>query len=129
MARRSAILGFSGRVWSSQTEQEDYECAWDMRRLPKPGIDAVMLATQREGIMDKQPNSHICVSSAASTTPSGSMGLHRARWGAIGLHLRFYTDEEGRCVARFRPKPEHQGHPGQLHGGLVSTLLDTVMVR
>lgn len=48
---------------------------------------------------------------------------------AIGLHLRFYTDEEGRCVARFRPKPEHQGHPGQLHGGLVSTLLDTVMVR
>jgi hypothetical protein len=50
--------------------------------------------------------------------------LHRARWGTIGLHLRFYTDDEGRCIARFRPKPEHQGFPGQLHGGIVSTLLD-----
>jgi len=42
----------------------------------------------------------------------------------IGLHLAFYTDHEGRCAARFRPKPEHQGFPGQLHGGLISTLLD-----
>jgi uncharacterized protein (TIGR00369 family) len=54
---------------------------------------------------------------------------HRARWGAIGLHLHFYTDDEGRCIARFRPKPEHQGYPGQLHGGLISTLLDETMGR
>jgi len=48
----------------------------------------------------------------------------RPAHGAIGLHLSFYTDEEGRCVARFRPGPEHQGYPGQLHGGIISTLLD-----
>ncbi len=42
----------------------------------------------------------------------------------IGLKLKFYTDGEGRCIARFRPKPEHQGYPGHLHGGLIGTLLD-----
>ena len=42
----------------------------------------------------------------------------------IGLHLKFYTDDEGRCIARFRPQPQHQGYPGQLHGGLISTILD-----
>ena len=47
----------------------------------------------------------------------------------IGLHLHFYTDDEGRCIARFRPKPEHQGFPGQLHGGIISTLLDETMGR
>ena len=35
----------------------------------------------------------------------------------IGVRLAFSTDDEGRCIARFRPKPEHQGYPGQLHGG------------
>jgi hypothetical protein len=40
------------------------------------------------------------------------------------LPLKFYTDNEGRCVARFRPRPEHQGYPGHLHGGIISTLLD-----
>jgi uncharacterized protein (TIGR00369 family) len=47
----------------------------------------------------------------------------------IGLHLKFYTDDEGRCIARFRPKPEHQGYPGHLHGGIISTLLDETMGR
>ena len=42
----------------------------------------------------------------------------------IGLQPRFYTDDEGRCIARFRPKPQHQRFPGQLHGGIISTLLD-----
>jgi hypothetical protein len=42
----------------------------------------------------------------------------------IGLHLAFYGDNEGRCIARFRPKPEHQGYPGQLHGGIISSLTD-----
>jgi hypothetical protein len=28
-----------------------------------------------------------------------------------------------RCIARLRPKPEHQGYPGHLHGGIISTLL------
>jgi hypothetical protein len=36
----------------------------------------------------------------------------------IGVHLAFYTDDAGRCIARFRPKLEHQGFSGQLHGAL-----------
>jgi acyl-coenzyme A thioesterase PaaI-like protein len=52
---------------------------------------------------------------------------HRARWGAIGLKLKFYTDGEDRCITHFHPRPEHQGYPGQLHGGLISTLLDETL--
>jgi hypothetical protein len=47
----------------------------------------------------------------------------------IGLKLAFYTDQEGHCVARFRPNPEHQGYPGHLHGGLISTLLAEAIGR
>jgi acyl-coenzyme A thioesterase PaaI-like protein len=47
----------------------------------------------------------------------------------IGLKLKFYTDDEGRCVAHFHPRPEHQGYPGHLHGGIISTLLDETMGR
>jgi acyl-coenzyme A thioesterase PaaI-like protein len=48
---------------------------------------------------------------------------------AIGLKLAFYTDEQGRCVTHFRPREEHQGYPGHLHGGVISTLLDETMLR
>jgi uncharacterized protein (TIGR00369 family) len=65
--------------------------------------------------MDKQPNSRMCF----------VCGIENP----IGLKLKFYTDDEGRCIARFRPKPEHQGYPGHLHGGIISTLLDEVMGR
>ena len=65
--------------------------------------------------MEKQPNSRMCF----------VCGIDNP----IGLHLKFYTDDEGRCIARFRPKPEHQGFPGQLHGGIAGTLLDEVMGR
>lgn len=65
--------------------------------------------------MEKQPNSRMCF----------VCGIENP----IGLHLKFYTDDEGRCIARFRPKPEHQGYPGQLHGGIISTLLDETMGR
>jgi acyl-coenzyme A thioesterase PaaI-like protein len=47
----------------------------------------------------------------------------------MGLKLKFYTDDKGRCIGRFQPPPEHQGYPGQLHGGLISTLLDETMGR
>jgi hypothetical protein len=71
--------------------------------------------------MDKQTNSRMCF----------VCGIENP----IGLHLAFYTDDEGRCIARFpapgrhrtgRPKPEHQGYPGHLHGGIISTLLDVL---
>ena len=65
--------------------------------------------------MEKQPNSRMCF----------VCGIDNP----IGLHLSFYTDEEGRCIARFRPKPEHQGYPGHLHGGVISSLLDETMGR
>ena len=84
--------------------------ASDDRRLPKPGIDAVMWVAQGGSIIEKQPNSRMCF----------VCGIDNP----IGLHLHFYTDGEGRCVARFRPKPEHQGYPGHPHGGIISTLLD-----
>jgi acyl-coenzyme A thioesterase PaaI-like protein len=69
-----------------------------------------MREAREETIIEKQPNSRMCF----------VCGIDNP----IGLHLAFYTDEEGRCIARFRPKSEHQGYPGHLHGGLISTLLD-----
>ena len=45
----------------------------------------------------------------------------------IGLKLRFQTD--GRIVqTRFVPRPEHVGFRQTVHGGLISTLLDEIMV-
>jgi acyl-coenzyme A thioesterase PaaI-like protein len=84
--------------------------------LSKANINAIIQAAERdpastgEDIMEKQPNSRMCF----------VCGIDNP----IGLHLAFYTDDEGRCIARFRPKPEHQGYPGQLHGGVISSLLD-----
>jgi len=44
----------------------------------------------------------------------------------IGLHLHFRM-EDGWAVADFEAQPEHQGYPGYIHGGIVSTLLDEAM--
>jgi acyl-coenzyme A thioesterase PaaI-like protein len=60
--------------------------------------------------MEKQPNSRMCF----------VCGIENP----IGLHLAFYTGDEGPCIGRFRLRPERQGYPGQLHGGIISTLLD-----
>ena len=44
-----------------------------------------------------------------------------------GLKLRFHTD--GRVVeTRFTPRPEHIGFKGVVHGGLLATVLDEIMV-
>lgn len=44
-----------------------------------------------------------------------------------GLKLRFETD--GRLVrARFRPAAEHNGFKGVVHGGIIATVLDELMV-
>jgi acyl-coenzyme A thioesterase PaaI-like protein len=65
--------------------------------------------------MEKQPNSRMCF----------VCGIENP----IGLKLSFYTDDQGRTIAYFRPHQEHQGFPGQLHGGIISTLLDETMGR
>ncbi len=45
----------------------------------------------------------------------------------LGLKLRFATD--GRIVqTRFRPRPEHIGFKSVVHGGLIATVLDEIMV-
>ncbi len=45
----------------------------------------------------------------------------------LGLQLRFHTD--GRIVrAEFVPRPEHIGFKHTVHGGLIATLLDEIMV-
>ena len=53
--------------------------------------------------MEKQPNSRMCF----------VCGIDNP----IGLHLHYCTDDGGRCITRFQPRPEHQGYPGHLHGG------------
>ncbi|MGN6553331.1 MAG: PaaI family thioesterase [Verrucomicrobiota bacterium] len=46
---------------------------------------------------------------------------------ASGLKLRFHTD--GRVVqTRFTPTPEHIGFKQVVHGGILATLLDEIMV-
>ncbi len=48
-------------------------------------------------------------------------------FNAAGLKLRFETD--GRIVqTRFRPRPEHVGFRQTVHGGIIATLLDEIMV-
>lgn len=45
----------------------------------------------------------------------------------IGLDMRFHTD--GQTVqARFTPRAEHVGFQGVVHGGIIATLLDEMMV-
>jgi uncharacterized protein (TIGR00369 family) len=74
-----------------------------------------MRAAQGGSIMEKQPNSRMCF----------LCGIENP----IGLKIRFHVDDEGRCITRFQPKPEHQGYPGTLHGGIISALLDETMGR
>jgi uncharacterized protein (TIGR00369 family) len=65
--------------------------------------------------MQKQPNSRMCF----------VCGMQNP----IGLKAFFYQDEEGRVVAHFTGKEEHQGYPGVMHGGIVTALLDEVIAR
>ena len=48
------------------------------------------------------------------------------RHNPIGLHLVFERDGDG-VVARYTPRPEDQGFPAIMHGGLLSLLLDEAM--
>ena len=46
-----------------------------------------------------------------------------------GLHARFFELESGELVGIFAPRPEHQGYPDRLHGGIASTILDETIGR
>jgi len=65
--------------------------------------------------MEKQPNSRYCL----------LCGMENP----IGLRLAFYDQEDGRVMARFTPREEHQGFPGVLHGGIICALLDETIGR
>ncbi len=46
-----------------------------------------------------------------------------------GLHLSLFVDEQSGIVhSRFTPEPSHIGFEGIVHGGLLSAVLDEVMV-
>ncbi len=45
-----------------------------------------------------------------------------------GLHLMFLQVGDT-VTTKFRGREEHQGFPGQVHGGVISALLDEVMSR
>ncbi len=44
-----------------------------------------------------------------------------------GLRLEVDHGGDGTATAILRPRPEHEGPPGHLHGGLVATALDEIM--
>jgi len=46
----------------------------------------------------------------------------------IGLAVRFY-EKEGGAAAEFVPKESLEGYKGLLHGGIISSLLDEVMIK
>ncbi len=48
---------------------------------------------------------------------------------AAGFQARFFELDSGELVGVFRPREEHQGYPGRLHGGLASALLDETIGR
>jgi len=59
---------------------------------------------------------------------SSSMCFVCGRDNPIGLKAVFH-EENGRVIAHYTPRPEHQSYPGAMHGGLVTSLLDEVMGR
>ena len=63
----------------------------------------------------KQPNSQMCF----------ICGMQNP----IGLKLFFYEQADGSVRATFTPRPEHQGYPGVLHGGIATAMLDETLGR
>ena len=47
----------------------------------------------------------------------------------FSLRGRFFLTESGELVGIFKPRPEHQGYPGRMHGGMVAALLDETIGR
>jgi uncharacterized protein (TIGR00369 family) len=57
------------------------------------------------------------------------MCLVCGRDNSAGLGARFFELEDGELAGVFRPREEHQGYPGRLHGGVVSAVLDETIGR
>ena len=48
---------------------------------------------------------------------------------SASLRGRFYELEDEELLGIFSPRPEHQGYPGRLHGGIASMVLDETIGR
>jgi acyl-coenzyme A thioesterase PaaI-like protein len=83
--------------------------------LPQTGRHFLRGETMRYRVEGKQPNSSMCL----------VCGLQNS----FGLHASFYELDSGELLALFKPREEHQGYPGRLHGGLAATLLDETIGR
>jgi acyl-coenzyme A thioesterase PaaI-like protein len=47
----------------------------------------------------------------------------------FSLRGRFFVTDSGELVGVFKPRQEHQGYPGRLHGGIIAALLDETIGR
>jgi acyl-coenzyme A thioesterase PaaI-like protein len=64
----------------------------------------------------------------------GKVNLHRNCFACgsndgIGLGLKFYKNEGGAVFGNFFADPKYEGYSGFIHGGIVATLLDSVMTH
>jgi uncharacterized protein (TIGR00369 family) len=66
-------------------------------------------------VIGKQHNSKMCL----------VCGLQNP----FGLHAHFYELDNGELLAIFRPKEEHQGYPGRMHGGMITAIIDETIGR
>ena len=46
-----------------------------------------------------------------------------------GLQMRFFETEDGKTVAHFIARNEHQSYPGRLHGGIIAAITDETIGR
>jgi len=69
----------------------------------------------RHHVKAKQQNSKMCL----------VCGLENS----FGLHTSFYELDNDELLAVFKPKEEHQGYPGRLHGGIATAILDETIGR
>jgi uncharacterized protein (TIGR00369 family) len=47
----------------------------------------------------------------------------------FGLKLSFRRSERGTALTEFTPSQEYQGYRGIVHGGIISTILDEIMIQ
>jgi len=66
-------------------------------------------------VSEKQPNSKMCF----------VCGLKND----FGILAEFYETADEELIAVFKPKTEHQGYPGRLHGGIAAAVLDETIGR
>lgn len=47
----------------------------------------------------------------------------------FGLRARYLELDDGQVMAIVQPRPEHQGYPGRMHGGIAGAILDELIGR